>query len=104
MTGDSVTVPVDGMTAMVRQIFEAAGASRSEAEAIAENLVDANLTGHDSHGVVRVPRYLMWQQTGNLHFGQTAEIAKTVAFLLSDGAGYITGQSLRVDGGITRHV
>lgn len=36
--------------------------------------------------------------------GKAAELAETVAFLLSDGAGYITGQSLRVDGGLTRHV
>lgn len=36
--------------------------------------------------------------------GKMSEIAKTVAFLLSDGAGYITGQNIRVDGGITRHV
>ncbi len=36
--------------------------------------------------------------------GTAEEIAKTTAFLLSDGAGYITGQNLRVDGGITRHV
>ena len=36
--------------------------------------------------------------------GQVREIAKTAAFLLSDGAGYITGQNIRVDGGVTRHV
>ena len=36
--------------------------------------------------------------------GSVAEIAKTTAFLLGEGAGYITGQNLRVDGGITRSV
>ena len=37
-------------------------------------------------------------------YGSTKEIADTIAFLASDGAGYITGQNLRVDGGITRSV
>ena len=36
--------------------------------------------------------------------GLATEIAGTVAFLLSDDAGYLTGQSLRVDGGITRSI
>lgn len=34
--------------------------------------------------------------------GTAEEMAKTIAFLLSDAAGYITGQSLRVDGGLAR--
>ena len=37
-------------------------------------------------------------------YGRVEEIARTVAFLAGDGAGYITGQNLRVDGGLTRHV
>ncbi len=37
-------------------------------------------------------------------YGKTEEIADVIAFLASDGAGYITGQNIRVDGGITRSV
>ena len=37
-------------------------------------------------------------------YGTTEEIADVIAFLASDGGGYITGQNLRVDGGITRSV
>lgn len=37
-------------------------------------------------------------------YGAVDEIAATVAFLCSEGAGYITGQSIRVDGGVTRSV
>ncbi|WP_431282601.1 SDR family oxidoreductase [Humitalea sp. 24SJ18S-53] len=37
-------------------------------------------------------------------YGHTQEVADTIAFLASPGAGYITGQNIRVDGGITRSV
>jgi NAD(P)-dependent dehydrogenase (short-subunit alcohol dehydrogenase family) len=37
-------------------------------------------------------------------YGTTKEIAATIAFLASPGAGYITGQNIRVDGGMTRSV
>jgi NAD(P)-dependent dehydrogenase (short-subunit alcohol dehydrogenase family) len=37
-------------------------------------------------------------------YGRTEEVAGVIAFLASDSAGYITGQNIRVDGGITRSV
>jgi NAD(P)-dependent dehydrogenase (short-subunit alcohol dehydrogenase family) len=46
-----------------------------------------------------------WAETVPMkRIGKVSEIAETAAFLLSDGAGYITGQNIRVDGGVTRHV
>ena len=37
-------------------------------------------------------------------YGKTNEISEVVSFLASDGAAYITGQNIRVDGGITKSV
>lgn len=37
-------------------------------------------------------------------YGTSGEVAATISFLVSEGAGYITGQSLRIDGGLTRSV
>ncbi|HKY95099.1 MAG TPA: SDR family oxidoreductase [Kiloniellales bacterium] len=37
-------------------------------------------------------------------YGTSEEVAATIAFLVSDGAAYITGQNIRVDGGVTRSV
>ena len=37
-------------------------------------------------------------------YGTSEEVAATIAFLASEGAGYITGQNIRVDGGVTRAV
>ncbi|HIL57196.1 MAG TPA: SDR family oxidoreductase, partial [Rhodothermales bacterium] len=36
--------------------------------------------------------------------GRAEEVAAAVAFLLSEGGGYVTGQSLLVDGGLTRSI
>jgi uncharacterized oxidoreductase len=58
------------LVSTVREIFVAAGCPGQEAARVARDLVEANLTGHDSHGVVRVPRYLDWLRSGVLHAGR----------------------------------
>ena len=47
----------DALTALGTKIFAALGAPDDIASAVAGSLVDANLTGHDSHGVLRIPQY-----------------------------------------------
>ncbi|MGJ7525684.1 malate/lactate/ureidoglycolate dehydrogenase [Variovorax sp. GB1P17] len=52
------TLPADGLQATVTRILEAAGSQPAEAQQVAANLVLANLSGHDSHGVGMLPRYV----------------------------------------------
>ncbi len=58
------------METAVARIFEAAGCGADEAGCVARHLVDSNLCGHDSHGVIRVPRYIGFLQAGNVRPGQ----------------------------------
>ncbi len=48
------------------RILEAAGSSAAEARQVADNLVMANLSGHDSHGIGMIPRYIESIQEGGL--------------------------------------
>jgi uncharacterized oxidoreductase len=79
-------IPADALTETVRAIFAAAGCDDTEATRIATELVEANLTGHDSHGVVRVPRYLAWLRSGSLRIGQHVSVVTDGgAFVVLDG-------------------
>jgi uncharacterized oxidoreductase len=55
------------LRATVAAIIAAAGSQPQEAQAVADNLVLANLSGHDSHGVGMVPRYVDAVLEGGLH-------------------------------------
>ena len=76
-----ITINADRMRALVADIFSAAGCSRAEAERIGHYLVIANLTGHDSHGVQRVPRYLEWLRSGTVNADREVKVLKETPVL-----------------------
>ena len=84
----------DPLVRLVADIFAAAGCEADEAGRIGTMLAGANLTGHDSHGVIRVPRYVEALQGGRVKAGQglTTVIAGD-AFTVVDG-NYGFGQTV----------
>lgn len=63
-------VAVDALRRLIADIFVAAGCEAIEAGRISFHLVSANITGHDSHGVIRTPRYIQWLREGKVLAGQ----------------------------------
>jgi uncharacterized oxidoreductase len=81
-----VTIKADALSRFVRDIFAKAGCSPAESERIGKYLVSANLTGHDSHGVARVPRYLQWQRDGVVFADREVQIlTQTPVLAVVDG-------------------
>jgi hydroxycarboxylate dehydrogenase B len=61
-----VTFQASALQDFIGEIFIKSGCSAEEGRRIAKYLVGANLTGHDSHGVVRVPRYVQMKAEGRV--------------------------------------
>ena len=78
----------------IEAIALAGGSNAEEARLVAENLVTANLLGHDSHGVGMMPRYVEALLEGGLHPNRKVEVKLDGGSLLAldGGAGY--GQSI----------
>jgi uncharacterized oxidoreductase len=64
----------DELIRFASRIFAAAGCSDEEARRIGRHLVEANLVGHDSHGVIRIKTYIEWLREGLVVPNQTIEI------------------------------
>jgi len=67
-------IAAETLQTFIADIFDKAGCARDEAERIAFHLIGANLTGHDSHGVIRTPRYVQWLQEGKVLAGQSLTV------------------------------
>src|SRR3954452_18014799 len=78
-------IEVERLQSLVRDIFLAEGCANAESERIALYLVRSNLAGHDSHGVIRVPRYVGWIREGVLVPNRTPTIvAESDSFAVID--------------------
>jgi uncharacterized oxidoreductase len=64
----------DTLEKNIRAVVAAGGSDAREAKLVAENLVTANLTGHDSHGVGMIPRYIDSLLEGGLKVNQHPKI------------------------------
>ena len=84
--GDGYRVAEATARQVVEATFLAAGSDAAEARRIAERLVGANLRGHDSHGVIRAPRYLDWIDSGRVLRNQHIRVeTDTAALAIVDG-------------------
>jgi uncharacterized oxidoreductase len=66
--------PPQPLQDLITAIFVAASCEPREAEVVADHLVQANLTGHDSHGVIRTPIYVKWLREGNVLANQRLKV------------------------------
>jgi uncharacterized oxidoreductase len=69
-----MTIDHIALERLIHDIFKGVGCHEHEAGRIAHFLVEANLVGHESHGAIRVPRYVDWVRAGYLIPNQTLEI------------------------------
>lgn len=63
---ETLLVDSQALTSLIDEVLRADGCSVDEADCVAAHLVDASLRGHDSHGVIRLPRYHSWLGSGRI--------------------------------------
>jgi uncharacterized oxidoreductase len=90
------TFQAPDLEARCAAILRGAGSSEEEARKVASNLVLANLSGHDSHGVGMIPRYVDAVLEGGLHPNASAKVVLDAASMMTidgqRGYGQVVGE------------
>lgn len=73
---NAVIVGARDLVNYVTQIFASGGCKVEDAKIVAEHLVEANLTGHDSHGIAMIPQYVKSIGTGEVRSDTRGRLAK----------------------------
>jgi uncharacterized oxidoreductase len=94
------TFKADTLTEFAQSLLTAAGVPVADAAIVARSLVDANLCGHDSHGLLRLPQYLGFLKQGIFKPGVPLTVlSETPAVLTADdnwGLGQVQAHRLLV--------
>lgn len=80
------------LLAAATAIFRAAGCAAEEAAIVADHLVEASLVGHDSHGIIRVAKYVDWLLAGQVIANRHAEVTLDSGVFLRVSGGFGLGQ------------
>jgi uncharacterized oxidoreductase len=85
-----VLIQSEELRRLVRGVFAATGSDPDEAEIVADHLVEANLRGHDSHGVGLIPMYMRDRLAGFLRANGHARLVREdgVIGIFDGGMGY----------------
>lgn len=80
------TVKAERLRAIADALLRGAGVPDEEAEVVARHVVDANLAGHDSHGIIQIPTYIDRVDKGHIVPGAPWEVVReSPATLVVDG-------------------
>jgi uncharacterized oxidoreductase len=86
------TFSADVLERFAQALFQAGGVPADEAVVVARSLVSANLAGHDSHGIIRVPQYLTALASGAMKVGVPLSIRNQAAAVLACDGQWGLGQ------------
>jgi uncharacterized oxidoreductase len=78
-----MSIAAEPLHRLVQTTFEHAGTTPEEARLVADHLVEANLMGHDSHGVIRVQPYVNLLRKGTTSTGKGIRITKDAGALIT---------------------
>ena len=90
-----------GVVMLMKHLASELGNYRINVNAILPGVIETAITAEKMREPVA--RNMLVRQTPVGRWGTTTDVAKLVAFLLSDDAGYINGEGIMIDGGSTLH-
>ncbi len=100
-----MTVAAEPLHRLVRTVFERVGCAADEAGLVSDHLIEANLMGHDSHGVIRVQPYVELLRSGKVAANRHIEIVRDAGALVTVDGGQGLGQVIAreaIDLGVVR--